>query len=297
MDFKYYVNSQDSGRTVKSILINNFELSKNLIQKLKYKRKILCNKVPVYIDHIVASGDIVEACANFTEQSANVTPQKMDLSILYEDDYIIALDKPAGIIVHPTSPKFNNTIANGLVYYFQSKGLQIKIRPVSRLDRDTTGVIVFAKNQFVQDRLIKQMNTNQYRKEYIGIVHGYPVESSGTINLPIAKTAGSIISREVSEFGAPSITHYTSIEHLNNSTMMNFTLETGRTHQIRVHCQSIGLPLIGDTLYSNIATTLISRQALHAHYVKFIHPITKKIVEITSPLPKDINELLDILRK
>ncbi len=296
MDFQYYVKSKDSGRTVKSILTYDFELSKNLIQKLKYKKKILCNERPVFVDHIVAPGDIVEARANFAEQSANVTPQEMDLSILYEDDDIIALDKPAGIIVHPTSPKLHNTMANGLVYYFQSKGLKIKIRPVSRLDRDTTGVIVFAKNQFVQERLTKQMDANQYCKEYIGIVHGHPAESSGIINLPIAKATGSF-AREVSEFGAPSVTHYTSLELLNHATMMKFTLETGRTHQIRVHCQAIGLPLIGDTLYSSKTTILISRQALHAHYVKFMHPITNKMVEITSPLPKDIHALLDELRK
>lgn len=297
MHFKYYVTPQDSGRTVKSILKTNFELSKNLIQKLKYRKKILCNEIPVYIDHIVKPGDVVEAYVDFKEKSSTIMPQKMDLAIIYEDDHLIALDKSAGIIVHPTSPKLHNTIANGLVYYFQEKDLGIKIRPVSRLDRDTTGVIVFAKNQFVQDKLIKQMDANQYHKEYIGIVHGYPVELSGTINLPIARSEGSTILREVSELGAPSITHYKTMEHLNDAAMMNFILETGRTHQIRVHCQAIGHPLIGDPLYSAITDTLISRQALHAHYVKFTHPVTDKIVEISSPLPNDMNELLTMLRK
>ncbi len=296
MHFKYYVNAQNSGRTVMSILKYNFKFSRNLIQRFKYHGKVLCNGLSVYMSHIVTSEDVIEAYVDFIETSENVKPEQMNLCILYEDEYIIALDKPPGIIIHPTGTTTEGTIANGLMYYFKSKGYHIKIRPISRLDRDTTGVIVFTKNQFIQDRLAKQMIARQYHKEYIGIVHGSPAEASGTINLPIARTTGSIIQREVSTSGAPSLTHYTAKEYFSSATMMQFILETGRTHQIRVHCQSMGHPLIGDTLYSHIPTPLISRQALHAHYVRFSHPVTDKTIELMSPLPQDILNLLGFLR-
>lgn len=296
MRFKYTVDAQNSGRTVNCILKYDFKFSGKLIKKLKYHNKIFCNDMPVYVNHIVNTDDVVEACINFVETSETIKPVQMDLNILYEDDAIIALDKPAGIIVNPIGAYLENTIANGLMYYFESKGCPMKIHPVSRLDKDTTGVIVFAKNGFIHDNLIKQMNNNQYHKEYIGIVHGCPAEPSGTINLPIARCPDSIILREVSESGAPSVTHYTVMEYLSNSSVINFILETGRTHQIRVHCQAQGHPLIGDTLYSNIQTSLIDRQALHSHYVKFTHPITAKSIEIRSTLPKDMLKLLESVR-
>ncbi|HOB21143.1 MAG TPA: pseudouridine synthase, partial [Candidatus Atribacteria bacterium] len=188
-----------------------------------------------------------------------------------------------------------NTVANGLVYYFQSKGERVRVRPVSRLDKDTSGIIIFAKNQFIQDKLTRQMLSNVYRKEYLGIVHGCPREPEGTIDLPIARVPGSTMLRMISEEGARCITHYKVIEQLENAAMLKFVLETGRTHQIRVHCKAIGHPLIGDTLYSDIPTDLIARQALHSHYVRFIHPLSGKPVKIRSELPEDMDKLLKAL--
>ncbi|MGI6706351.1 MAG: RluA family pseudouridine synthase [Clostridia bacterium] len=297
MLLKYHVDSKNSGRKVRSILKNEFKFSSSLIKKLKYNRKIFYNGVPVYVNHVVKAGDIIEAHIHFEERSDNVKPVKMDLHILYEDDCVIALDKPDGLIVHPSPTDPENTIANGLKYYFESKGERIKVRPVSRLDRGTTGVIVFAKNQFIQERLKHQMKTKQYHKEYIGIVHGCPPKASGTIDLPIARAPDSIILREVSESGAPSVTHYSVLSYLDNAAVMRFILETGRTHQIRVHCQAICHPLIGDTLYSDISADLISRQALHSHYVSFTHPVTGERTEIVSPLPQDMRKLLESVKK
>lgn len=295
MTFKYIVDDQNSGRTVYSILRKEFEFSDRLITKLKRYKSVFCNGNHVYVTYVLKAGDVVEANIDFDETSKGIEPVKMDLNILYEDDALIALDKPAGIVVNPIGAHLDNTIANGLAYYFKAKGYKIKIRPVSRLDIDTTGVIVFAKNGFIHDVLRKQMMANQYHREYLGIVHGCPAESKGTINLPIARDPNSIILREVSDSGMSATTHYTTMECLSNAALVKFVLETGRTHQIRVHCKAIGHPLIGDTLYSHIETTLIPRQALHAHCVRFTHPITREGIEISSPLPQDMIRLLQSL--
>jgi len=174
MQFTYQVDAESNEKTVKSILKNKFKFSENLVKKCKYHGEVLCNGIPVYMNHRVRTGDVVEVRIDFQETSENVKPVPMDLRILYEDDSLIALDKPPGIIIHPIGGNTENTIANGLMYYFNSKGHQLKIRPVSRLDRDTTGVIVFAKNGYIHEKLIHQMKSNQYKKNYIGIVHGCP---------------------------------------------------------------------------------------------------------------------------
>jgi 23S rRNA pseudouridine1911/1915/1917 synthase len=176
------------------------------------------------------------------------------------------------------------------------------IRPVSRLDKDTSGIIIFALNPFVQERLIRQMHTGLYIKEYIGIVHGRMERTSGTIDLPIDRVPGSIMLRHVTPDGAPSITHYEVIEHFCDSAFLKFRLETGRTHQIRVHCQAVGHPLLGDTLYplpeyENAHSGLMARQALHSIRTAFVHPVTGSSVIIGSDIPDDIKKALEILRK
>lgn len=169
-------------------------------------------------------------------------------------------------------------------------GLKRKIRPVNRLDKDTSGLIVFAKNEYIQECLVRQMSKGVFKKEYIAILEGFVKPKTGIINAPIARKENSIIERCISDTGDYSVTHYKVIEIYNNFSIVKFTLETGRTHQIRVHSKYIGHPILGDSLYGN-SSELISRQALHAHKIRFIHPILNKVQKYTSKIPEDFNNV------
>ena len=171
-------------------------------------------------------------------------------------------------------------------------GLHRKIRIVTRLDKDTSGIVVVAKCDYIQDMLTMQMQDNIFKKEYIGILDGIVEPKSGTIDAPIARKDDSIIERCISENGQKSITHYKATVTKENMSILHFILETGRTHQIRVHSKYIGHPIVGDTLYG-IPSSLISRQALHAYKINFIHPITKKEVQFIADLPKDMSVLIE----
>ncbi|MCX7842779.1 MAG: RluA family pseudouridine synthase [Clostridia bacterium] len=297
MNLKYLVDEASSGKNVKQILKSKLNLSERLVKRLKYSGKVFCNGNSVYVNKVVSEGDLIEVAIDFVEDSYEVVPENIHIDILYEDDSLIAVDKKQGMVVHPTCSHQSGTIANALMHHLRKNGVQLKIRPVSRLDRDTSGVIIFAKNQYIQQSLINQMSDKSFVKEYIGIVHGEVRPAKDTINLPIARKPGSIMLRHVSPDGAPSVTHYETLERLENATLLKFKLETGRTHQIRVHCKEIGHPLLGDTLYSDFHTDLISRQALHSVKSKFTHPITGKPLEIVSPIPSDICFALEILKK
>ena len=211
----------------------------------------------------------------------------MTLNIIYEDDYLLILNKPAGIAIHPSALHFYDTLSNGVKYYFDIMGIHKKIRIVNRLDKDTSGIVIFAKNEYVQELLSLQMKSNSFKKEYIGVLEGILETSKGTINAPIARKSNSIIERCIDESGQTSITNYKVIKIFSNMSLVHFVLETGRTHQIRVHSKYIGHPIVGDTLYGSFSP-IISRQALHSYKVKFMHPITMKSMELVADIPHDI---------
>ena len=174
-------------------------------------------------------------------------------------------------------------------------GLKKKIRPVNRLDKDTSGIVIYAKNEYIQECLVKQMKSNSFKKEYVAILEGHLENVKGTINKPISRKEGSIIEREINKDGENAITHFELIKNfeIDNKKLsyVKFILETGRTHQIRVHSKAIGHPILGDSLYGS-SSNLISRQALHAYKITFVHPITKSNLEITSNIPEDIKKLI-----
>lgn len=290
MILSYKVNSTKY-YNVKEVLKAEFGISDRLLIKLKNSQNIYLNNKKVFVTEVLNIGDLVECKIDFEENSEGILPTKMDLDILFEDEYLLILNKPANMPIHPSQNHFEDSLSNGVQYYFNKINLNKKIRPVNRLDKDTSGIVIFAKNEYIQESLVKQMKSKEFKKEYIALLVGSLSQKYGTINAPIARKDGSIMEREISENGEFAISHYEVIKEFENYAEVHYTLETGRTHQLRVHSKYIGHPILGDTLYG-FNSNLINRQALHSHKTTFIHPITKKKTEIIAPIPADINSLI-----
>ena len=289
----YKIKENDNYINVKELLKAYFNISDRLLLKLKKNKKILINGISSNINSKLSTNDIVEVLIDFEEDNSNIIPTKMDLDIIYEDDAYIVINKPAGIPIHPSMNHFTDSLSNGVRYYFDQIELKKKIRPVNRLDKNTSGLVIFAKNEYIQESLVKQMKSNIFYKEYIAICEGEFEKESGIINAPIARKENSIIERCVSESGDNAITEYEVIKYNQEKdySIVKCILKTGRTHQIRVHMSYIGHPILGDTLYGN-ASELINRQALHAYKMQFIHPIIQRKVSYVAKLYNDMNNLI-----
>lgn len=293
MTLKYVVNNTFY-TNINQVLKQEFHISSRLLHKLILSKHVCLNSVPVDTRNGVIINDIITVNLDFEEESENIVSTKMDLNIIYEDDGLLILNKPAGIAVHPSILHYTDSLSNGVKYYFESIGLKRKIRPVNRLDLNTSGLIIFAKNEYVQEVLIQQMNNHVFTKEYIAVVSGTFDKKAGIINLPIARKENSIIERCVSENGQTAITEYEVLNETNSFSVVKCKLLTGRTHQIRVHMSYIGHPLIGDSLYGS-SSDLINRQALHCSFVSFEEPVSHKVLSFSCELPEDINILIKSL--
>ena len=227
---------------------------------------------------------------------ADFKPQDLKLSILYDDFDIIMVNKPAFMVVHPTKSHYENTIANGVTHYIMEKDEKVKVRFVNRLDMNTSGLVIVAKNPYAQFVLSSDMKDDKVEKMYIAVVKGIVESDFGTINEPIYRPTDDSIKRIVHEDGQPSVTHFEVVERLKDATVLKLKLETGRTHQIRVHLNHIGHGIIGDELYGYVDENLIKRQALHAYSLKFKQPRTREDLEFNAPLPKDMEELIEKLK-
>lgn len=292
MNLSYQIDKDEHYDNVLHVLKEQFLLSDRLITKLKKANKIYLNSLPTYTKKSVTVGDTVSVLIDFEEDNSNIVASNIPLNIIYEDDYLLVLNKPANIAIHPSILHFDNSLSNGVKFYFDKLGLKKKIRIVNRLDRNTSGIVILAKNEYIQECLIKQMKTNEFKKEYLAIAKGILESKSGTLNFPIARKEGSIIERTVSSDGDSAITHYDVVKEFNNLSLVHIVLETGRTHQIRVHFSHIGHPILGDTLYGS-PSELINRQALHSYKLTFIHPVTKKKLILESSLPNDIKNIIN----
>ena len=285
MELKYVVNDEFN---IRQVLREKLGISIRLLTKLKKNKKIfLNNSSDIYLDMKVKNNDIIKVLLDFDEDNTNIIPCKMDLDILYEDEYLIILNKPYNMPVHPSLNHYEDSLSNGLKYYFDKINLKRKIRPINRLDKDTSGIVMFAKNEYVQDKI--KIN----KKIYFAVVSG-TLKGSDIISKPISRKKDSIIERCINENGEKALTEYCVIKNFNidniDLSLVKCIIHTGRTHQIRVHMASTGHPILGDTLYAT-SSKYINRQALHAFRISFIHPILKKEMEVTSPIPDDIKNL------
>lgn len=290
-----YIVKENKYQSINQILKQKFKISARLQHKLITSKQIFLNGNQADSRIAPQINNVITVNLDFNEESENIIPTPIPLNIIYEDEALLILDKPAGIAVHPSISHYTDSLANGVKYYFDTIGLKRKIRPVNRLDLNTSGLIVFAKNEYVQECLIQQMQTNEFKKEYLAIVHGIFENVQGTINLPIARKENSIIERCISENGQEAITHYEVLKTSNDLSLVHCILQTGRTHQIRAHMSAIGHPLVGDTLYAPNFSDSITRQALHSYKISFIHPISHQIVSFTSELPDDIKSSIEAI--
>lgn len=288
MKINYTVKS--SKLNINQILTNELKISSRLLYKLIKNKCIFINDILCDSRDLANIGDLLTINLDYEEDNSNIVPIKMNLDIVFEDDWLLVINKPAGIAVHPSILHYSDSLCNGIRFYFDSIGLKKKIRPVNRLDLNTSGIVVFAKCEYIQECLISQMKDNLFKKEYLAFCEGIFENKSGTIDLPIARKDNSIIERCISENGQPSITHYEVLKEFNNYSLVKCMLETGRTHQIRVHMSAISHPLIGDSLYGSISD-FIDRQALHCYKLQFVHPITKMYMDFCGEIPLDFKKL------
>lgn len=291
MILEYVKQENDNYKTLRQVLDNKFKISYVLRLNLKRNKQIFVNDKNTYLDYELQPNDKVLVNLDYDEVCENIVPTKIALDIIYEDDALLVLNKPAGIAIHPTMRHFENTLSNGVKYYFDTIGLKRKIRPVNRLDINTSGIVIFAKNEYVHSLLSTQMQNGSFKKEYIAICAGIFDKKEGTINAPIGRKENSIIERCVCSNGQEAITHYKVLNDYDNYSELLVTLETGRTHQIRVHTAFAGHPILGDTLYGS-KSSLISRQALHSYKTTIINPITNTKMIFTAPIPDDMKKLL-----
>ena len=270
-----------SGR-LSSFLREEMEMSAGLMNRLKWQDKLYVNGVPQHTDYPVAPGDVITV--PLEEPEPQYPAQEGSLTILYEDEHILAVDKPAGMLIHPSRSQFTDTLANFVAGYYQKTGQAAAFHPVTRLDRDTFGVVLLGKNSHIHALL----SQNPLEKTYEALVYGGPAQGEGVIDAPIARRPLPSLLRQVSPEGKPSLTRYRVLSRQEKTAVLALTPVTGRTHQLRVHCAYMGFPIVGDPQYGSPESQAFSRemgaasQLLCAKILRFYHPITKAPVEIAS---------------
>ena len=288
--FSYIAGEAEQGMAVGQFLKER-GYSRHALTLLKQTEGgILCNGKEVYLSQPLRKGDRMDLFLK-EEVPEEIEPVELPFGIVYEDDDLMVVDKPADMPVHPSMKNHDNTLANAAAWYGRTKGDSFVYRCVNRLDRDTTGLLILAKHILSATGLYGQMRAREIRRTYLAIVKGM-IREEGTIDLPVGRKEDSAIERMIDlEHGERAVTHYLPVRHGKDWTLIECRLETGRTHQIRVHMSSFGHPLIGDFLYGRREEQM-PRQALHSWKLSFVHPIMGRPMEFVSPLPPDMQKYI-----
>lgn len=289
---EYIIGKEDAGLRVELFLRRRGFSRQNLVEIKRMPKSIMVNGIHYYMKQTLNEGDVLHVHICETESSEKIPPVEIPLDIIYEDEDIMVINKAADMPIHPSMNNYYNSLANALAYYFEQQGKPFIFRCSNRLDRDTSGLTVISKHLVSASILAEQVAKREVHREYLAIARGSVTPAQGTIDAPLGRKDSSIIERMVDyEHGERAVTHYHVVEESNGHSLVSLKLETGRTHQIRIHMKHIGYPLVGDYLY-NPDMEFIGRQALHSHMMRFFHPITGEMMEFVAPLPEDMKHVL-----
>lgn len=275
-----------------SFLKEEMQMSSGLMNRLKWQNLLFVNGLPVHTDYEVRVGDVITVPMD--EPQPEYPAEKGELDIVYEDEYLLAVDKPAGMLIHPSRARNTGTLANYVLGYYESTCQSSAFHPLTRLDRDTFGVVLLAKNAHIHSLLNRLHLENGFQKTYHALVWGGPEEESGIIDAPIARLPLPSLLRQVHPQGKPSVTEYTLLERRDRISKLALRPITGRTHQLRVHCAYMGFPILGDPQYGSQASQAFSKQlgltaqVLCAKELAFVHPVTGEPLRIISRMDGDI---------
>lgn len=282
-----------AGIQVHTLLKKHLGLSGTVVRRIKWLPDgILADGIRVNTRFSPKTGQVLSVRLSDSERRSGIVPVPGPLDILYEDADVIVLNKAPGIPVHPGPGHFYDTIGNFILYYYNNTGVEGDFHPIHRLDRGTSGLLVVAKHPHAQEALKNQLHTSSFRRVYLAVCEGVPQPRSGIVDAPMGPRPGSLVEQEVHQDGKPARTRYEVLDACGSCSLLRLELDTGRTHQIRVHMAHLGHPLIGDFLYGTEALNLISRPALHSAQLFFVHPITGQELSFTASLPPDMALLL-----
>ena len=289
---EYTITPELVGIRVDTLLRKQLGLSGTVIRRVKWLEDgILVDGTRVNTRFCPAAGQVLSVRLSDPERNSGIVPAPGPLDIVYEDEDLIVLNKAPGVSVHPGPGHFDDTLGNFLVHYYETSGQEADFHPVHRLDRGTSGLLVSAKHPHAQEVLKNQLHTERFRRVYLAVCEGVPDPMSGTVDAPLGPKPGSLMEQMVRLDGKPARTKYGVLRVWGGRALLSLELETGRTHQIRVHMAHIGHPLAGDFLYGREDSALIGRPALHSGYLSFFQPITEEKLQFSAPLPEDMARL------
>ncbi|MCK8061019.1 MULTISPECIES: RluA family pseudouridine synthase [unclassified Fusibacter] len=287
-----YKVEETQGKTLLEVLIEDMGVSTRMIRNVKRQKALTLNGHVVSVSGKARKGDVIEL--KFIEEPHQIYPNDIPIQVIYEDEDLVVINKQTDMVAHPTKGHPSHTLSNAVRHYALSKGEDYKPRLVNRLDRDTTGIMIFAKNAYGQHIVSEEMKADRVEKYYRALVHGKFQIKKGEINEPIERESAESMKRIVRPDGKESLTLYEVEQELSNTTLVKIQLKTGRTHQIRVHMNHLGHPLVGDALYGSFERMAIDRQALHACEMRFKTPRNGEVT-IVAPLPEDIKNAVQFL--